>query len=218
MSNLYVPGCALMSYKPDLAYKLKEVIENKYGKMDTLLTCCFRKPELDSGTRIFTPCATCASRYEKLYPDCTSIFFLKEMAESDDFIFPDYNGIEMSIQDPCSARTEPEYLSSVRKLLERMNIKIVEAQRSGSKSKCCGQTFYGKTDNDKIRSLMVSRANEMPCENVVVYCASCIMSMTVGGRKPRYILDLLFGEETQMPDADIKVWNEKLRMFRVSQI
>lgn len=38
----------------------------------------------------------------------------------------------------------------------------------------------------------------MPCEEVVVYCASCITSMSVGGKRPRYLLDLLFGEDTDL--------------------
>ena len=57
----------------------------------------------------------------------------------------------------------------------------------------------------------------MPVEDVVVYCASCIMSMTVGGKKPRYLLDLLFGEPTKMADAGIEPWNGKLQAFRRMQ-
>lgn len=34
MKYLYAPGCALMSYKPHLADKLKEIIESRYGKVD----------------------------------------------------------------------------------------------------------------------------------------------------------------------------------------
>lgn len=43
------------------------------------------------------------------------------------------------------------------------------------------------------------------------------MSMTVGGKKPRYLLDLLFGEPTKMADADIEPWNGKLLAFRRMQ-
>ena len=63
---------------------------------------------------------------------------------------------------------------------------------------------------------MKMRADEMPCEDVVVYCASCIMSMTVGGKRPRYIIDLLFGEPTDMKTSGADEWNGKLRRFRQS--
>ena len=60
---------------------------------------------------------------------------------------------------------------------------------------------------------MQNRATEMPCNDVVVYCSSCIMSMTQGGKQPRYILDLIFGEKTELKDG-IEAWNSKLVDFR----
>lgn len=211
---VYAPGCALMSYKPQLAEKLKEFVKNRYGEIETLLTCCFHQPELEAGTHIITPCATCASRYEKLYPHCRVEFILSAIADSIDFSFPDYNGEEMSIQDTCSSRMVPQYQKCVRKLLERMNVKLVEPEKTGPKAKCCGQVFYGKLETEKVRRQMKIRADEMPREDVVVYCASCIMSMTVGGKKPRFILDLLFSEPTVMQDAEVESWNRKLIHFR----
>lgn len=217
MKYLYAPGCALMSYKPHLADKLKEIIESRYGKMDTMLECCFTKPFLESGTHIITPCVTCASKYANIYPNCHVEFFLDVLAESDDFIFPDYGGLKMSIQDTCSSRSMPEIQATIRRLLERMNITLVEPERSGIKVKCCGQTLYGKTDIDKVKSFMIGRASEMPCNDVVVYCSSCIMSMTQGGKQPRYILDLIFDENTELKD-DIETWNVKLADFRKNHL
>ena len=214
MQYVYAPGCALMSYKPHLANRLQEVIEKIYGPMDTMLSCCFNKPALAPETCIITPCATCAEKYAKQYPDCTSAFFLAQLADDKDFPFPDYGGVNMSIQDTCSARTQPEVLEAIRKLLQRMNINLVEPEKAGKRSKCCGQVFYGKLPTEKVEEQMTKRANEMPCEDVVVYCASCIMSMTVGGKRPRYIIDLIFGEPTNMADAGVESWNCKLKEFR----
>ena len=216
MKYLYAPGCALMAYKPHLAEKLKAVITRMYGPMDDLLTCCFNLPALEADTCIVTPCATCAERYTKNYPDATSTFFLKDLAESDDFPFPDYGGMPMSIQDTCSAKAHPDFLEAIRRLLERMNIRLVEPEKSGRRAKCCGQVFYGKVPVEKVEAQMKARAGEMPCEDVVVYCASCIMSMTVGGKRPRYIIDLLFGEPTDMAGEGPDSWNKKLRDFRNS--
>lgn len=77
-----------------------------------------------------------------------------------------------------------------------MNIEIVETENHGTKSICCGDDFYGKIPLDKVHELMKKRAQSMPTEEVVVYCVSYIKSMYIGGKKPRHILDLLFGEET----------------------
>ena len=214
MQYLYAPGCALMAYKPHLSEQLLRYVTQTYEPMDTLLSCCFNTPQLPPDTCIVTPCATCAERYAKLYPHCTSEFLLTRLADSTTFPFPDYGGVEMSIQDTCSARAYPEFLATVRRLLQRMNIRLVEPAKTGRRAKCCGQVFYGKLETPKVEALMKVRANEMPCHDVVVYCASCIMSMTVGGKRPRYLLDLLFGEPTEMLHAGADRWNQTLAEFR----
>ena len=72
MKYIYAPGCALMIHKPHLAEKLKAVIEEMYGPMDTLLSCCFNTPQLEEGTCIITPCSTCNNRYRSLYRKATA--------------------------------------------------------------------------------------------------------------------------------------------------
>ena len=205
-----------MSYKPHLAEKLKIWAESQFGPMDTLLTCCFKSPELEAGTCIVTPCATCTGQYLKKNPEATSLFLLEAIAESKDFPFPDYGGMSMSIQDTCSARSHPEYLAAVRTLLERMNITLVEPEKTGARQKCCGQVFYGKLPEDKVAVQMKKRADEMPCNDVVTYCASCNMAMNVGGKQPRYILDLLFNEPTDISAYGVCNWNRALKEFRDS--
>ena len=79
-----------------------------------------------------------------------------------------------------------------------MNITLVEPQRTGVRGKCCGQVFHGKVDTLKIKSLMKVRTEEMPCDNVIVYRA-CTMRMSVGGKRPRYIIDLLFSVSQKTP-------------------
>ena len=214
MNYLYAPGCALVTYKPELADQLKTYIETLYGPMDTLLTCCFNAPKLEDGTCIITPCATCALHYQKLYPNCTVKFFLEELAERADFPFPNYEGMHMSIQDTCSARTQPHYLQAIRTLIQRMNIVLDEPEKTGAKAKCCGQLLYGKVSSEKLHTYIENRANEMPCQDVIVYCASCIMSMTVGGKQPRYLLDLLFSHPTHMQGVGVDAWNQRLKEFR----
>ena len=214
MKYIYAPGCALMIYKPHLAEKLKTVIEGIYGPMDTLLSCCFNLPELEEGTCIITPCTTCNNRYRTLYKDCTSSYFLATLAESETFPFPDYHGISMSIQDTCSGRTDELYLNAIRKLLKRMNINIVEAEKSGKRGKCCGSVLYGKSPIEKVEAYMKKRAQEMPEEDVVVYCASCIQGISLGNKRARFIIDLLFDEPTSADPSGIVSWHNRLGEFQ----
>jgi hypothetical protein len=57
---------------------------------------------------------------------------------------------------------------------------------------------------------MTKRASEMPVEDVVVYCVSCIKSIYIGGKKPRYLIDLLFGEETEPHTYEPEAWHAEL--------
>lgn len=212
MNNLYVPGCALMSYKSHLADKLMNFLSSQYEDYHTLYNCCFNHPEINSETHILTPCVACMDVYEKR--GYTVSFLLSDIARSKDFPFPDYGGVTMSIQDTCYARKRPDVHETIRILLQRMNIHIIEPQATRARSKCCGQTFYGKVQTSKVEELMRKRADEMPSEDVVVYCSSCILGMSVGGKQPHYILDLLFGETTDMHDLHVDEWNKKLNDFK----
>lgn len=212
MSNIYVPGCALMSYKQHLADKLIKFLEPLYGHSETLYSCCFNKPDIKYDARILTPCVACMEVYEKRGYSVN--YVLADIAKSNDFPFPDYGGMAMSIQDTCYARKRPDVHETIRLLLQRMNIRIIEPQATCTHSKCCGHALYGKAATAKVEELMRKRAGEMPCDDVVVYCASCIVSMSVGGKKPHYILDLLFDEQTDMHDLSLDGWNKKLNSFK----
>lgn len=121
--------------------------------------------------------------------------------------------MEMTIHDACPTRTETRVHSAIRMLLKKMNIKIVEPKNTGTKATCCGDSFYGVLPVEQVKDQMKKRASEMPCENVTVYCISCIKSMHIGGKKPRYIIDLLFGEETKVGTFEPDAWHDELQKF-----
>jgi Fe-S oxidoreductase len=79
-------------------------------------------------------CAGCDRRYRELYDAISTISLWEILAESKTFEFPHYNGVEMSIHDACPTRTEERVNSAIKKLLERMNIKIMEPGNTGSKA------------------------------------------------------------------------------------
>ena len=57
---------------------------------------------------------------------------------------------------------------------------------------------------------MKKRMNEMPVDDVVVYCVSCIQSVGIGGKNPRYLPDLLMGMGTTMKVRPTDVWHAEL--------
>lgn len=213
MKQVYAPGCALVVYKPDLAKKVLEFLNEDLSVIQEHLICCRHEPNLETGTLVINTCAGCDKRFRELYEGITTISLWEILAESQTFSFPDYNGMEMSIHDTCPTRIEERVHVSIRKLLERMNIKILEPKNTRTKAICCGDSACGILPVEQIKELMKKRSNEMPCDNVVVYCVSCIKAMYIGGKKPRYIIDLLFGEYTGVGTFEPDAWHEELQEF-----
>jgi hypothetical protein len=46
---------------------------------------------------------------------------------------------------------------------------------------------------------------------VVVDCVSCIKSMHIGGEKPHYIVDLLFGENAGIGTFEPEAWRSEIQ-------
>lgn len=213
MQQIYAPGCALLIYKPELANKVASFLNKELGDTAEHLTCCRHEPKLVRGTQIINTCAGCDRRYRELYEGITTISLWEILANSVDFPFPDYQGIEMAIHDACPTRTEERVHDAIRKLLAKMNIKVVEPKATRTSAICCGDSFYEKLPIEQVKEQMKKRADQMPCEEVVVYCVSCIKSMHIGGKKPRYIIDLLFGEQTIISTYQPKQWHDTLQEF-----
>lgn len=213
MKQIYAPGCALMIYKPELAEKVNDFLNIELGNMSKHLTCCRHEPKLENGTQIINICAGCDRRYRELYEGITTVSLWEILADSVEFPFPDYQGVEMAIHDACPTRTQDRVHHAVRTLLERMNIKVVEPKATRASANCCGDSFYGVLPMEQVKEQMRKRSNEMPCEDVVVYCVSCIKGMFIGGKQPRYLVDLLFGEETVIGTYEPEQWHGELQEF-----
>jgi Fe-S oxidoreductase len=197
-----------MIYKPELGKRLQAFL----GAPEHL-TCCRHQPALPEGTRIINVCAGCDRRYRELYPGISTISLWEVLAESRSFPFPDYGGAEMSILDACPTRSEERVHNAVRALLARMNITVVEPKATRTRGTCCGDSFYGTLPVEQVKGLMRKRAGQMPREDVVVYCVSCSKAMHIGGKRPRYLVDLLFGEPTAIGTFEPDLWHQEIQAF-----
>lgn len=208
MTDAFAPGCALLIHKPGLAERLTAFLG-----LPEHLTCCHHDPGLPAGTRIVNVCPGCDRRYRELYAGISTVSLWELLAESADFPFPDYGGQPMAILDACPTRTEARVHGAIRRLLARMNIRVVEPANTRMRATCCGDSFYGALPVDQVKDLMRRRAFEMPCEDVVVYCVSCVKSMHIGGKTPRHLVDLLFGEETPIGIHEPDAWHAQIESF-----
>lgn len=213
MDQVFAPGCALMMYKPRLAEKVEAFLAREFGAVARHERCCRHQPGLPAGTRLINVCPGCDRRFRKLYEGIGTVSLWELLVESADFPFPDYGGAAMAIQDACPTRDQAGVLDAVRTLLERMNIRVVEPRATRDRGTCCGDSAYGSVPVGKVKELMAKRAAEMPEENVVVYCVSCAKAMHNGGKRPRYLVDLLFGEETRPGGTDPDLWHADLDRY-----
>ena len=209
---VYSPGCALLIYKPHLAEKVLAYLKTDDPNISMHEICCRHQPRLPQGSTVINTCAGCDRRFRSLYDGVDTVSLWEVLAESD-FPFPDHSGLTLSLHDPCPIREKPQVHQAVRRLLERMNITLIEAPEHGTGSVCCGDSFYTKIDLPKVHEQMRKRAQSMPCPEVAVYCVSCVKSMHIGDKKPRYLVDLLFDEQTEIGEYDTEKWHAQINAF-----
>jgi len=207
------PGCALSIYKPEIEIKILKFLNDNYGDVTLHKICCRHEPQLDEGSLIINVCAGCDRRFRSLYKGISTISLWEILDGLDSFKYPNYNNLKISVHDPCPVREKPQVHSAVRNLLKKMNIEVEETKFNKTNSICCGDDFYPSLPIDKVHQNMKKRADSMPCDEVCVYCVSCIKSMYVGGKTPRHLIDLLLGETTEPQIYDTVQWHNQLQDY-----
>jgi len=206
-----------MIYKPELAeralHALRDELTRDHGPVDFHLTCCQHPTGLEAGTRIVNTCAGCDRRFRESEENISTVSLWEVLARSTTFPFPDYGGAEITVHDACPTRGESRVHEAIRTLLARMNLTVTEPRDTREGAVCCGDSLYGKAPAEAVKAAMIRRAEAMPKENVAVYCVSCVKSMHVGGKSPRYLVDLLFGEPTEIGTYESDAWHGELERF-----
>ncbi len=213
IKTYFNPGCALSIYKPDMEDRIMKFLNDNYGEIQLHKICCHHDPQVEEGSLIINVCSGCDRRFRSLYKGITTISLWEVLDGIETFPFPDYKGMTMSVHDACPVREKPQVHKAVRNLLYKMNINIDETEHHGTNSVCCGDDFYPKLPVEQIQQLMKKRADSMPCNDVCVYCVSCIKSMHIGGKAPRYLIDLLMGEITEPQVYDTVQWHKQLQDY-----
>jgi hypothetical protein len=206
----FAPGCALMLYKPATADRLHHILNENLGQIDWFMTCCRHEPQTVTKASIINVCPGCDKRFGNDYINVSTISLWEILADSDFFPFPDYHGRKMSIMDACPTRDQEKVQEAIRRIIKKMNITLIEPKHTRTKSVCCGDSFYGVLPTEKVKELMNKRTLEMPVDDVIVYCVSCIKSVYNGGKSPQYIIDLLFSDKTVPGTLDPDEWHKEL--------
>ncbi len=202
-----------MLYKPALARRVLQWLGTELGNVEEHLTCCRHEPGLARPARVVNVCPGCDRRYRQLYEGVSTVSLWEILASSASFPFPDHAGAVMTVLDACPTRDQERVHEAIRTLLNRMHVKVVEPDRTRTNGVCCGDAFYGSLPVAEVKEQMRKRAGEMPAEDVVVYCVSCCKAMHIGGRRARYMIDLLFAEKTTPGTFEPDEWHAEIDTF-----
>ncbi|MBM3307544.1 MAG: (Fe-S)-binding protein [Candidatus Eisenbacteria bacterium] len=218
MTRLFAPGCALMLYKPHLAERLRGLVAERVGPVEYLHACCRHVPPLPPGAEVVNVCPGCDRRYRQNYEHATTVSAWEIVAGHASVALPDYGGRPMSVLDACPTRDQARVHDAVREVVRRMNVTLVEPKRTRAEGTCCGDSLWGEAPADRVADAMRRKAATMPADEIVVYCVTCAKAMALGGKRPRYLVDLVFGEETAPGVTDPTEWHRQLDEYIESHI
>lgn len=214
VKRVFAPGCGLMLHGPESARQIGAVLDRILGEaVPAHHVCCHHEPGLAPGTEVINVCPGCDKRFRTLYDGISTVSLWEVLAADRSIPLPDYGGVRMTVLDACPTRDQTRVHEAVRALLSRMNVDVVEPRCTKTKGICCGDSFFGILPTGEVEALMRKRASEMPVENVVVYCVSCVKAMHIGRRAPRYLIDLLLGRATVPGIFEPEAWHRELDAY-----
>ncbi|KDR93756.1 Fe-S oxidoreductase [Peptoclostridium litorale DSM 5388] len=225
----FMPGCSLVSYRPDIIPLIYNYMHSNFEDCGILLHCC-GKPTSSVGdeysfkqyygmledsikacgcTTVITTCPNCYNTVSKNSPGIDVISLWEFMAEKG---IPDgaacadlFSDLKFSLHDPCPTRSLESVHDSVRKLCSELGINTVEFESNRSKTPCCGQGgMVGLTNPPIAVRQMKKRAMQSDADCILTYCQACAESMQIGGAKTLHLLDILFPPSEKAFELDQK--------------
>ncbi|MDO4177643.1 MAG: hypothetical protein Q4D21_00490 [Phascolarctobacterium sp.] len=167
----------------------------------------------DSDTAVVV-CNTCASIIEESSAAKKIKYAWEYIVEDEQFVFPDYHGEAITVQDCCMARERTASQQAVRTLLERMNFQVVELPNNRDKADFCNlvtiapkaanvrtapKHFVPLTKNtvmtaEERSEFLKQHAKKITTQRIVCSCNACYVALKDGGADVVHILQLLFPE------------------------
>lgn len=216
MAEVFFPSCKILNACPKSSERLAAYIKSKFGVSP--IGCCrqnYQKLTLQDTAIVI--CNNCAAIMEE-NAAVGRIVFVWELIDSDpDFVFPDYHGEDITIQDCWRAHDKRNVQNAVRSILRKMNFKVHEVSENYERTKYCGTTllapcpeasarltpkryvenargiFRPMSEPDK-KAWIKDYCSKIETEKVACYCTGCARGIREGGKEGLMLLDLLFAE------------------------
>lgn len=219
-TTAFIPGCALMSYSPEIVMKTYEYLQSIIPGIMIISKCCgnpthtmgdqqgFKKyySQLEDEiqrlnvTKMITTCPNCFISIKRNNPSLEITTLWEEILEKGlpEGLNNKYKDIDVafSLHDPCPTRYETSTHEAVREIAKNMGIIIEEFKFSKEQTVCCGAgAMVGITNNNLAVAHMSKRAMQAPTKNILTYCQSCVESLSKREKHTLHLLDLMFNEK-----------------------
>lgn len=236
--NYYIASCVFTSKFPALSLKIQDYIRSRWNF--PVVRCCVPRYKIqefenkmaegkyrdawaslkDSGNfqpgdAVYSLCHNCNNIIEEMHPQ-VRVHSLWELIDQDEnFPFPDYSGLTVTLQDCWRAKDRSNEQQAVRNLLDKMHIHYLEAAENHGHTDFCGNSLYRAQPprNPKLapkhyvagaagkfishtpaeqKQIMQAYCQQFTTKTVVCYCHYCLEGLLDGGVDGRHIAQLLF--------------------------
>ncbi|MBI6871413.1 (Fe-S)-binding protein [Clostridium aciditolerans] len=232
VKRIFIPGCSLSAYSPELVHKAYNYLKEKLPGTALLIECCGKPTESLGEDELFkvrykkllntiektgaeeviTACQSCYVTFSKygLNQKIKSLWTVFQEIDlpKRSIDIGNNSDITFTIHDSCPTRDVPDIHDSIRWIMNRLNYKIEEMKYIKEKTRCCGTGGMVLPVNPEISLKSIKKiADEANTDYIVTYCASCREAMLKGQKKSLHVLDLIFGNTWTCKDEVPKTAN-----------
>ena len=216
-TRVFIPGCSLPSYKPELVGKIIEHLQDRLPGTGVILKCCGKPTkalgQVDAFEKRYAELQAEIDRLgaEEIIVACQSCYVTmlayspNQKVRSLWEVLPEIGlpekavGIgkdadfSIAVHDSCPTRDVTQIQNGIRSIMNSLGYPVEEPPHTRETTRCCG--FGGMVvpaNPDLALRVMERRTAEVKSDVMVTYCAACRESMVRGGKKALHILDLIF--------------------------
>lgn len=232
----YIASCNFTLFYPEWSARIQRFLK---GRMD-VIRCCTEKYRVkdfenmmppsvaeqwrqtthytgfDADTCMVSVCHNCTAVFQELHPDVKVISLWEYILHHvEDFPYPDFGGVEMSLQDCWRQYDNEAEQAAVRQLLCKMNIHPVELPQRHADTRYCGVStlrpapkrnlalapnrfvknatgFFEPHSPEEQKTLMQEYCKQIKTESIVAYCHYCAQGFQLAGQQHYHLCELLF--------------------------
>lgn len=210
----FFPGCQLGAGAPDIVIDTYIYLRKKLPSTGIMLGCCgipatwagdmtlhnevlsrikahwkmLGKPQM------ILACPTCMKVFKEHLPEIQTVFLYDVLSSLGVDTILDSSEI-YSVFDPCATSAGDSVRSSVRQLLQSMNVNLEPLPTQEKWTACCSYGGHGQiADPAFTKHVRENRISESD-RPYITYCINCQDAFMAEGKKATHLLNMIFGHE-----------------------